>query len=105
MSIIRQFGFLAPVFVFAALTVFMSGCEGQKKEAISMSIEENKATLRRFLDGAYNKGNLSVGDECLGGNAVFHTPDADIGVLVETENFPTIRSARCNKKVVFRLFQ
>ena len=43
-----------------------------------MSTEENKTILHRFLDEAYNKGNLAVGDELLAANAVFHTPDADI---------------------------
>ena len=36
---------------------------------------------------------------------IYETQYKQYGVLVETENFPTIRSARCNKKVVFRLFQ
>lgn len=43
-----------------------------------MSTEQNKAIVRRFIDEAYNKGNLTVGDEWLAANVVFHTPDADI---------------------------
>jgi len=43
-----------------------------------MSAEEIKALLCRFLDEAYNKGNLAVGDGLLASRVVFHTPDADI---------------------------
>jgi predicted ester cyclase len=43
-----------------------------------MSEQENKDIVWRFIDEAYNKGNLSVGDEWLAANSVFHTPDADI---------------------------
>jgi hypothetical protein len=28
-----------------------------------MSVEENKALLRRFFEEVYNKGNLAVADE------------------------------------------
>jgi steroid delta-isomerase-like uncharacterized protein len=39
-----------------------------------MSKTENEAIVRRFLEEAYNQGNLAVGDELLEENCVFHTP-------------------------------
>jgi len=39
-----------------------------------MSKEENQAIVRRFLEEAYNQGNLAVGDELLAENCVFYTP-------------------------------
>jgi len=39
-----------------------------------MSQEENQAIVRRFLEEAYNQGNLAVGDELLAENCVFYTP-------------------------------
>jgi steroid delta-isomerase-like uncharacterized protein len=38
------------------------------------STSENEALVRRFLEEAYNQGNLAVGDELLAGNCVFYTP-------------------------------
>jgi len=39
-----------------------------------MSKTENEALVRRFLEEAYNQGNLAVGDELLAENCVFYTP-------------------------------
>jgi steroid delta-isomerase-like uncharacterized protein len=39
-----------------------------------MSKAENEAIVRRFLEKAYNQGNLAVGDELLADNCVFYTP-------------------------------
>ena len=43
-----------------------------------MSAEDNKATVRRFIDEAYNKRNLTVGDEWLTADAVFYTRDVEV---------------------------
>ena len=43
-----------------------------------MSEKEKKTILHQFLDEAYNKGNLSVGDKSISASCVFHTPEADI---------------------------
>lgn len=43
-----------------------------------MSAKENKVIVLRFINEAYNKRNLAVGDESLATNVVLHTPDADI---------------------------
>lgn len=40
-------------------------------------IEEKKAIVQRFLDEAYNKGNLTVGDEWLSSGAVMYAPSGD----------------------------
>lgn len=43
-----------------------------------MSAKENKIIVLRFINEAYNKRNLTVGDELLAANVVLHIPDADI---------------------------
>ena len=43
-----------------------------------MSAKENKIIVIRFINEAYNKRNLTVGDELLAANVVLHIPDADI---------------------------
>jgi predicted ester cyclase len=43
-----------------------------------MSARENKALVCRFLNEAYNKGNLTIGDDLLTDNCVFHARDSDI---------------------------
>jgi predicted ester cyclase len=55
-----------------------------------MAIEENKAIVRRFLEEAYSKGNLAVGDESLTDNVVLHTPDADIMGIEGWKKFATM---------------
>jgi len=42
-----------------------------------VSREENEAIVRKFLDEAYNKRNLAVGDELLTANSVLHWPGGD----------------------------
>ena len=39
-----------------------------------MSTSENQALVRRFLEEAYNQGDLAVGDELLAADCVFYTP-------------------------------
>lgn len=39
-----------------------------------MSVEENKALVRRFNEEWFNKGNLSAADEMLDANIVWHRP-------------------------------
>jgi steroid delta-isomerase-like uncharacterized protein len=39
-----------------------------------MSKAANEAIVRRFLEKAYNQGNLAVGDELLAEDCVFYTP-------------------------------
>jgi len=36
-----------------------------------MSAQENETLVRRFLEDAYNEGNLAVGDELLTADCVF----------------------------------
>ena len=43
-----------------------------------MSAKENKIIVLRFINEAYNRRNLAVGDESLAANVVLHIPDADI---------------------------
>ena len=43
-----------------------------------MSAEENKAKIRRIFEEAIEKGNLSVVDEIMASNYVFHMPGQDI---------------------------
>jgi len=45
-----------------------------------MSAQENETLVRRFLEDAYNKGNLAVGDELLTADCVFHVPNAIEGI-------------------------
>jgi predicted SnoaL-like aldol condensation-catalyzing enzyme len=48
------------------------------KEMIRMSTKQNKVIVCRFIDEAYNKRNLTVGDELLATNVVLHTSNVDI---------------------------
>ncbi len=43
-----------------------------------MSTKQNKAIVCRFIDEAYNKRNLTVGDELLAANVVLHISNVDI---------------------------
>jgi steroid delta-isomerase-like uncharacterized protein len=43
-------------------------------EVYSMSVEENKAIVRRFFEEVWNKGKLAVADEVLAPNVVLHIP-------------------------------
>jgi steroid delta-isomerase-like uncharacterized protein len=44
------------------------------------SASENEALVRRFLEQAYNQGNLAVGDELLAADCVFYTPAPILGI-------------------------
>jgi len=57
--------------VFAVLIPLVS-FHCQRKENNSMSIEENRAVVRRLIDEAWNKGHLGVIDEILSPNYVLH---------------------------------
>ncbi len=39
-----------------------------------MSTEQNKANYRRFIEDAWNKGNLDVIEEIASPNVIFHSP-------------------------------
>jgi len=43
-----------------------------------MSIRQNKAIVCRFINEAYNKRNLKVGDELLAANVVLHVSNSEI---------------------------
>jgi predicted ester cyclase len=45
-----------------------------------MSVQDNVAIVRRFLEEAYNRGNLAVGDEVLDAKCVFYVPNAIEGI-------------------------
>lgn len=45
-----------------------------------MSTRDNEILVRRFLDEAYNKRNLAVGDETLTTDCVFYTPAVIQGI-------------------------
>ena len=50
-----------------------------------MSTNENVALVRRFLEEAYNQGNLVVGDELLADDCVFYTPAPVRGIAGWTQ--------------------
>jgi steroid delta-isomerase-like uncharacterized protein len=52
------------------------------------AINENEALVRRFLEEAYNQGNLDVGDELLAADCVFCTP-APISGIAGWKQFAT----------------
>lgn len=59
------------LFIFSALLLFaFFGC--QKKEGTSMPTEQNKESVRRLIDEAWNKGNLAIIDELLSPNYRLH---------------------------------
>jgi len=43
-----------------------------------MSVEENKAMVRRIIEEAVNKGNLAVIDDIMAPNYVYHFPGMEI---------------------------
>ncbi len=49
-----------------------------------MSVEQNKAIVQRFVGEAFNAKNLSIGDEMLAGDVVFHTTGGDALVGIES---------------------
>ena len=54
-----------------------------------MSSEGNKTVVLRFLDEAYNKQNLAVGDELLATDFVAHSPDGDMEGIQAWKQFAT----------------
>ncbi len=52
-----------------------------------MSMKQNKAAVCRFIDEAYNKRNLIVGDELLAANVVLHTSNVDIKGVEGWKNY------------------
>jgi predicted ester cyclase len=52
-----------------------------------MSAKENENVVRQFIDEAYNKGNLAIGDERLTPDCVFHVPGADIRGIAGWKQF------------------
>jgi len=65
------FSFLIPVIAFAALVVFMAGCERQKKA----KEEENKTITLRAAE-LWNTGDLALADEIYATDFVNHDPSA-----------------------------
>ncbi len=57
-----------------------------------MSVEELKATIRRVLDEAFNKGNLDVLDELYVADCVYHLPP-----------FPDIKGLEAFKQFIINL--
>ena len=55
-----------------------------------MMTEENKAIAHQFLDEAYNKGNLTVGDEWLTANVVGHTTSGDLEGIESWKRYATM---------------
>jgi steroid delta-isomerase-like uncharacterized protein len=55
-----------------------------------MSAERNKSIVQQFLDEAYNKGNLSVGDKWLAADCVLHFASTDIKGLEGWKQFATM---------------
>jgi predicted ester cyclase len=49
-----------------------------KKKMRRLSTKQKKAIVYRFIDEAYNKRNLTVGDELLATNVVLHVSNSDI---------------------------
>ena len=43
-----------------------------------MPTEENKAIVRRIIEETFNKGNITVADEVLASNYVYHYPVGDV---------------------------
>src|SRR6266498_329677 len=51
--------------------------DGHKKNEsrrLTMSTEQNKANYRRFIEEAWNKGNLDIIEEIASPGVVFHSP-------------------------------
>ena len=46
-----------------------------------MSVEENKAILRRFYDEVFNKRNLALADEMIGSEFINHAAPPDTPVV------------------------
>ena len=68
-----------------------------------MSAEELKATIRRVVGGAYNKGNLDAMDELYAPNFVYHrVPLPDIvGLEAYKQAIADIRNSFSNLKLTF----
>jgi steroid delta-isomerase-like uncharacterized protein len=59
----------------------------RRAEKVSVSANENKATVRRVPDEVFNQGNLSVVDELLAPDYVLHDPGISGGQLRGPEAF------------------
>lgn len=49
-----------------------------RRGGTEMSVEQNKATLRRIYDELWNKGNLSVVPELISPDYLYRTPERDV---------------------------
>jgi predicted ester cyclase len=54
-----------------------------------MSARKNKVLVCRFLNEAYNKGNLTIGHDLLADNCVFHQPGPEIEGVQGWKGFAT----------------
>ena len=82
MSRIGQLGFLICVI---AIVISMSAYAQKMAES-----EENKSAVSRFLDEAYSKGNLAVGDEYLAANVVLHATSGDLEGIEGWKQYATM---------------
>ena len=55
-----------------------------------MSVQNTETIVRRFLDQAYNKRNLAVGDELLANDCVFHAPPNAIQGIAGWKMYATV---------------
>ena len=52
-----------------------------------MSAKKNERLICRFLNEAYNKGNLAIGHDLLTDDCVFHPPGPDVEGVQEWKSF------------------
>ena len=95
---IRQtFSFLIPVITFMALMVCLNGCESQEKAK-----EELKATIRRVIIEAWNRGNIDALDELYAADFIRHRPPfSDIeGLDAHKQRVKVVRSSYPDHKTI-----
>jgi steroid delta-isomerase-like uncharacterized protein len=94
-ALVKRFGTLVTVaLVVAAVVTQWQRVQGltrkvlsRRGEEISVSANENKATLRRVSEEVFNQGNLSVVDELFAPDYVLHDPGVPGGELRGLEAF------------------
>lgn len=58
-----------------------------------MSTEQNKATVRRYIEEAWNKGNVSVMDELMAADYARHTPGGALDRASQKQRVAGFRTA------------
>jgi predicted ester cyclase len=61
------------LFINSWVSPFLSNNAFKKKEVNAISTAKNKATIRRFIEEVFNKGNIVVVDEIIASNYVNHS--------------------------------